>query len=163
MGIISSHVHFQVTNVTYIIPKWTCTYQYKIWKAMLKKHLENPINFNTRHTLYMLYVYPFFCFRETICSAMSEQLKFITQELKKEPFSKTYNLISFDSLEPLQLLQVLNDIIAVIDPKVMRSNNWIWTENNTKLFNIKSTDPFHDFFIQCTCSTVKINTRVYHV
>ncbi|XP_052104713.1 intraflagellar transport protein 81 homolog [Mytilus californianus] len=48
---------------------------------------------------------------------MSEQLKFITQELKKEPFSKTYNLISFDSLEPLQLLQVLNDIIAVIDPK----------------------------------------------
>lgn len=49
---------------------------------------------------------------------MSEQLKFIIQELKKEPFNKAYNLISFDSLEPLQLLQVLNDVIAIIDPKV---------------------------------------------
>jgi intraflagellar transport protein 81 len=49
---------------------------------------------------------------------MSEQLKFIIQELKKEPFNKPYNLISFDSLEPLQLLQVLNDVIAIIDPKV---------------------------------------------
>ncbi|XP_067669483.1 intraflagellar transport protein 81 homolog isoform X1 [Haliotis asinina] len=48
---------------------------------------------------------------------MSEQLKFIVQELAKEPFSKNYNLISFDSLEPLQLLQVLNDVLALIDPK----------------------------------------------
>lgn len=52
---------------------------------------------------------------------MSEQLKYIIQELAKEPFSKTYNLISFDSLEPLQLLQVLTDVMSVIDPKV--SNN----------------------------------------
>lgn len=44
-------------------------------------------------------------------------MKFIVQELNKEPFSKSYNLISFDSLEPLQLLQVLNDVLAVIDPK----------------------------------------------
>lgn len=49
---------------------------------------------------------------------MSEQLKYIIQELAKEPFSKTYNLISFDSLEPLQLLQVLTDVMSVIDPKV---------------------------------------------
>lgn len=49
---------------------------------------------------------------------MSEQLKYIVQELAKEPFSKTYNLISFDSLEPLQLLQVLTDVMSVIDPKV---------------------------------------------
>lgn len=49
---------------------------------------------------------------------MSEQLKYIIQELSKEPFSKTYNLISFDSLEPLQLLQVLTDVMSVIDPKV---------------------------------------------
>lgn len=49
--------------------------------------------------------------------SMSEQMKFIVQELNKEPFSKSYNLISFDSLEPLQLLQVLNDVLAVIDPK----------------------------------------------
>ena len=50
---------------------------------------------------------------------MSEQMKYIVQELSKEPFKKSYNLISFDSLEPLQLLQVLNDVLAVIDPKVM--------------------------------------------
>ena len=49
---------------------------------------------------------------------MSEQLKYIVQELNKEPFNKNYNLISFDSLEPLQLLQVLTDILGVIDPKV---------------------------------------------
>ncbi|CAL1528609.1 unnamed protein product [Lymnaea stagnalis] len=49
--------------------------------------------------------------------SMSEQMKFIVQELNKEPFNKSYNLISFDSLEPLQLLQVLNDVLAVIDPK----------------------------------------------
>lgn len=49
---------------------------------------------------------------------MSEQLKFIVQELNKEPFNKSYNLISFDSLEPLQLLQVLNDVLGHIDPKV---------------------------------------------
>lgn len=48
---------------------------------------------------------------------MSEQLKFVVQELNKEPFNKNYNLISFDSLEPLQLLQVLNDILGIIDPK----------------------------------------------
>ncbi|XP_005106145.1 intraflagellar transport protein 81 homolog [Aplysia californica] len=49
--------------------------------------------------------------------SMSEQMKFIVQELNKEPFNKSYNLISFDSLEPLQLLQVLNDVLAIIDPK----------------------------------------------
>ncbi|XP_069105336.1 intraflagellar transport protein 81 homolog isoform X1 [Argopecten irradians] len=48
---------------------------------------------------------------------MSEQLKYIVQELAKEPFNKKYNLISFDSLESIQLLQVLNDVLAVIDPK----------------------------------------------
>ncbi|XP_052216960.1 intraflagellar transport protein 81 homolog isoform X2 [Dreissena polymorpha] len=48
---------------------------------------------------------------------MSEQLKFIVQELNKEPFNKSFNLISFDSLEPLQLLQVLNDVLGVVDPK----------------------------------------------
>ncbi|RUS70096.1 hypothetical protein EGW08_022145, partial [Elysia chlorotica] len=49
--------------------------------------------------------------------SLSEQMKFIVQELNKEPFNKSYNLISFDSLEPLQLLQVLNDVLAIIDPK----------------------------------------------
>ncbi|GFO11516.1 intraflagellar transport protein 81-like protein [Plakobranchus ocellatus] len=49
--------------------------------------------------------------------SLSEQMKFIVQELNKEPFNKSYNLISFDSLEPLQLLQVLNDVLAIIDSK----------------------------------------------
>ncbi|XP_048588151.1 intraflagellar transport protein 81 homolog isoform X2 [Nematostella vectensis] len=46
---------------------------------------------------------------------MSEQLKYIVDELNKEPFKKNFNLISFDSLQPLQLLQVMNDVFAVID------------------------------------------------
>ena len=50
---------------------------------------------------------------------MSEQLKYIIQELNKPPFSKTYNLISFDTLETLQLLQILTDVFAQIDPKVL--------------------------------------------
>ncbi|KAM4809017.1 intraflagellar transport protein 81 homolog [Rhinophrynus dorsalis] len=48
---------------------------------------------------------------------MSEQIKFIVEKLNKDPFKKNYNLITFDSLEPMQLLQVLNDVLAEIDPK----------------------------------------------
>uniref|UniRef100_A0A2I3GQ00 Intraflagellar transport protein 81 homolog n=1 Tax=Nomascus leucogenys TaxID=61853 RepID=A0A2I3GQ00_NOMLE len=48
---------------------------------------------------------------------MSDQIKFIVDSLNKEPFRKNYNLITFDSLEPVQLLQVLSDVLAEIDPK----------------------------------------------
>ncbi|XP_069789418.1 intraflagellar transport protein 81 homolog isoform X1 [Narcine bancroftii] len=48
---------------------------------------------------------------------MSEQIKFIVEQLNKDPFKKNFNLITFDSLEPLQLLQVLNEVLAEIDPK----------------------------------------------
>lgn len=70
--------------------------------------------------LSLIKVFSFFDFRKYIHEIkMSEQLKYIVQELAKEPFSKTYNLISFDSLEPLQLLQVLTDVLGIIDPKVL--------------------------------------------
>lgn len=49
---------------------------------------------------------------------MSDKIKFIVDNLNKEPFRKNYNLITFDSLEPMQLLQILNDVLAEIDPKV---------------------------------------------
>ncbi|XP_049721761.1 intraflagellar transport protein 81 homolog isoform X2 [Elephas maximus indicus] len=48
---------------------------------------------------------------------MSDQIKFIVDKLNKDPFRKNYNLITFDSLEPMQLLQVLSDVLAEIDPK----------------------------------------------
>lgn len=48
---------------------------------------------------------------------MSVQLKYVVDELNKEPFKRNYNLISFDSLQPLQLLQVLNDVFAEINPQ----------------------------------------------
>ncbi|KAA0714307.1 Intraflagellar transport protein 81 -like protein [Triplophysa tibetana] len=48
---------------------------------------------------------------------MSEQLKFIVEQLNREPFKKNFNLITFDSLEPMQLLQILNDVLSEIDPK----------------------------------------------
>ena len=51
---------------------------------------------------------------------MSEQLKFIVAELNREPFSRSYNLIAFDSLDPLSLLQVLTDVLGEIDPKVIQ-------------------------------------------
>uniref|UniRef100_A0A8C2J492 Intraflagellar transport 81 homolog n=1 Tax=Cyprinus carpio TaxID=7962 RepID=A0A8C2J492_CYPCA len=42
---------------------------------------------------------------------MSEQLKFIVEQLNREPFKKNFNLITFDSL------QTLNDALAETDPK----------------------------------------------
>lgn len=48
---------------------------------------------------------------------MSETLKYVVAELNKPPFSRGYNLISFDQLEPIQLLQVLTDVLAEIDSK----------------------------------------------
>uniref|UniRef100_A0ABL0EJC2 IFT81 calponin homology domain-containing protein n=1 Tax=Rhodnius prolixus TaxID=13249 RepID=A0ABL0EJC2_RHOPR len=46
---------------------------------------------------------------------MSEKIKFIILELSKEPFKKNYNLITFDSLSPEDLLQILSDVLADLD------------------------------------------------
>nr|XP_056715319.1 intraflagellar transport protein 81 homolog [Euleptes europaea] len=48
---------------------------------------------------------------------MSDQLKFIVEKLNKEPFKKNFNLITFDSLESTQLLQLLSDVLGEIDTK----------------------------------------------
>jgi len=48
---------------------------------------------------------------------MSETLKYVVSELNKPPYNKSYNLISFDQLEPLQILQVLTDVLSEVDPK----------------------------------------------
>ena len=45
-------------------------------------------------------------------------MKGIIEALSKPPFEKSFNIISFDNLEPLQLLQVLNDVFTYIEPKV---------------------------------------------
>ena len=60
---------------------------------------------------------------------MAEQVKSIIEILSKPPFDKTFNIISFDNLEPLQLLQVLNDVFSYIEPTV---------SNVLKLFTITS-------------------------
>lgn len=52
---------------------------------------------------------------------MGDQIQFIVEKLNQEPFRKNYNLISFDSLESLQLLQLLSDVLGEIDPKVRRA------------------------------------------
>ena len=48
---------------------------------------------------------------------MSDQLKYIVSELQKDPYIKTFNLITFDSLSGEHLLQVFNDVLAEIDSK----------------------------------------------
>ena len=47
---------------------------------------------------------------------MSSQLRYIVERLNTPPFSRRYNLVSFDSLGPPALLQVLNDVLAEISP-----------------------------------------------
>uniref|UniRef100_A0A1B6E6H5 Intraflagellar transport protein 81 homolog n=1 Tax=Clastoptera arizonana TaxID=38151 RepID=A0A1B6E6H5_9HEMI len=46
---------------------------------------------------------------------MSDYLKYIVSELNKNPFNRKYNMISFDSISPEDLLQVLTDVLAEID------------------------------------------------
>ena len=48
---------------------------------------------------------------------MSEQLKFLVEELNKTPFERNYNLITFDALHGDQLLQITSDVMAEIDAK----------------------------------------------
>ncbi|NWU91067.1 IFT81 protein, partial [Upupa epops] len=48
---------------------------------------------------------------------MGDQMQFIVEKLNQEPFKKNYNLITFDSLESVQLLQLLSDVLGEIDPK----------------------------------------------
>ena len=48
---------------------------------------------------------------------MSEQLKYLVNELNKPPYIKNYNLISFDALSGELLLQNLSDVLAEVDAK----------------------------------------------
>lgn len=45
---------------------------------------------------------------------MSQQIRFIVDKLNEPPFSKRFNLVSFDALDSFNLLQVLNDVLAEI-------------------------------------------------
>lgn len=47
---------------------------------------------------------------------MSQQLRFIVDTLNQPPFSRHYNLVTFDSLDSFNLLQVLNDVLSEISP-----------------------------------------------
>lgn len=47
---------------------------------------------------------------------MSQQIRYIVDSLNQPPYSKRFNLVSFDSLDSFSLLQVLNDVLAEISP-----------------------------------------------
>ena len=47
---------------------------------------------------------------------MTEEAKLVVDYLNKEPFQRNLNFISFQSLGQEQLLQLLNDVLAEIDP-----------------------------------------------
>ena len=48
---------------------------------------------------------------------MSQQLRYIVDALNAPPYNRHYNLVTFDSLDSLSLLQVLNDVLAEISPE----------------------------------------------
>ncbi len=48
---------------------------------------------------------------------MTEELRYIVEKLNNEPYNRNYNVITFDSLDSISLLQVLNDILTEIDPE----------------------------------------------
>lgn len=48
---------------------------------------------------------------------MSQQIRFIVDKLNEPPFSRRFNLVSFDALEAFSLLQLLNDVLAEISPE----------------------------------------------
>ena len=50
---------------------------------------------------------------------MNDQVKFIVERLNREPFKKNINYINFDNMQGIQLLQLLNDVFAEIDSKVL--------------------------------------------
>lgn len=45
---------------------------------------------------------------------MSQQIRFIVDKLNEPPFSRRFNLVSFDALDSFNLLQVLNNVLAEI-------------------------------------------------
>lgn len=49
---------------------------------------------------------------------MNDQVKFIVEKLNQEPFKRNFNFISFDNLQGNSLLQLLNDVLAEIEPRV---------------------------------------------
>lgn len=48
---------------------------------------------------------------------MSQQIRFIVDKLNEPPFSKRFNLVTFDALDSFNLLQVLNDVLAEVSPE----------------------------------------------
>lgn len=47
---------------------------------------------------------------------MTEEIRYVVEKLNGHPYNKNFNVITFDSLDSLNLLQVLNDVLTEIDP-----------------------------------------------
>lgn len=48
---------------------------------------------------------------------MNQQIRYIVETLNHEPYNKSFTIVSFDSLDPAALLQILNDVLAQISPE----------------------------------------------
>lgn len=48
---------------------------------------------------------------------MSQQIRFIVEKLNEPPFTKRFNLVTFDALDSFNLLQVLNNVLAEVSPE----------------------------------------------
>jgi len=49
-------------------------------------------------------------------TAMVEQMKEIVARLNADPFSLSLSLVTFDEKEPFELMEILNKVLAVVDP-----------------------------------------------
>ncbi|KFD48812.1 hypothetical protein M513_10296 [Trichuris suis] len=49
-----------------------------------------------------------------VCRTMSEQLKFLVEALRKSPFDRRYTMLTLDSLESAQLIQLLSDVLCLL-------------------------------------------------
>lgn len=97
-----------------------------------------------------------------------EIVKFIVQALHKPPFSKNFNVISFDSLAPEELFQILSDVLQEInDQAKIDIHVEDFEQTATRIFNMlhilrykpfsdQSSNVFRQNILRCEKNTIYV-------
>jgi intraflagellar transport protein 81 len=75
---------------------------------------------------------------------MADAVKAVVDALNAPPFEKGLTLIGFDAMAPLQLLQVLNDVLAHIAPDVRPCPISLPLARSLAVPHTPCTDPQHE-------------------